>query len=140
MAAAPRGELRRRPTRRHVRRFHVADRFPVSVQLPGRLDLRAERHHLAVAGALGRRLRSEEHTSELQSQSNLVCRLLLAKKKKYGRGRGFDDFWSDALQHGGVSTYVAVQTPLLFSRFAQRHGPAVSALRAPRPPPRSASP
>src|SRR5688572_31719664 len=25
--------------------------------------------------------RSEEHTSELQSQSNLVCRLLLAKKK-----------------------------------------------------------
>src|SRR2546430_12499958 len=29
-------------------------------------------------GALGR---SEEHTSELQSQSNLVCRLLLEKKK-----------------------------------------------------------
>src|SRR2546427_3462724 len=28
------------------------------------------------------RLRSEEHTSELQSQSNLVCRLLLEKKKK----------------------------------------------------------
>src|SRR2546427_4564019 len=29
-----------------------------------------------------RRIRSEEHTSELQSQSNLVCRLLLEKKKK----------------------------------------------------------
>src|SRR2546427_12901198 len=29
------------------------------------------------------RFRSEEHTSELQSQSNLVCRLLLEKKKKY---------------------------------------------------------
>src|SRR5688572_32738435 len=28
------------------------------------------------------RVRSEEHTSELQSQSNLVCRLLLEKKKK----------------------------------------------------------
>src|SRR5688572_13564566 len=28
-----------------------------------------------------RRLRSEEHTSELQSQSNLVCRLLLEKKQ-----------------------------------------------------------
>src|SRR5688572_32091369 len=28
------------------------------------------------------RLRSEEHTSELQSQSNLVCRLLLEKKKQ----------------------------------------------------------
>src|SRR5688572_32682739 len=32
--------------------------------------------------ALGLRGRSEEHTSELQSQSNLVCRLLLEKKKK----------------------------------------------------------
>src|SRR2546427_6443416 len=31
--------------------------------------------------------RSEEHTSELQSQSNLVCRLLLEKKKfRYRRG------------------------------------------------------
>src|SRR2546430_7702993 len=32
--------------------------------------------------ALCRFPRSEEHTSELQSQSNLVCRLLLEKKKK----------------------------------------------------------
>src|SRR2546427_3533109 len=32
-----------------------------------------------------RRERSEEHTSELQSQSNLVCRLLLEKKKKTHR-------------------------------------------------------
>src|SRR5688572_32550699 len=32
-----------------------------------------------------RRPRSEEHTSELQSQSNLVCRLLLEKKKKKNR-------------------------------------------------------
>src|SRR2546427_9090134 len=31
--------------------------------------------------------RSEEHTSELQSQSNLVCRLLLEKKKKNERAR-----------------------------------------------------
>src|SRR5688572_31892217 len=30
----------------------------------------------------GLEARSEEHTSELQSQSNLVCRLLLEKKKK----------------------------------------------------------
>src|SRR5688572_31137872 len=29
-------------------------------------------------------VRSEEHTSELQSQSNLVCRLLLEKKKRKG--------------------------------------------------------
>src|SRR5438270_7136106 len=32
------------------------------------------------------RNRSEEHTSELQSQSNLVCRLLLEKKKKSKSG------------------------------------------------------
>src|SRR2546430_16272706 len=32
--------------------------------------------------ALSEQYRSEEHTSELQSQSNLVCRLLLEKKKQ----------------------------------------------------------
>src|SRR2546427_6632745 len=32
-----------------------------------------------------RQQRSEEHTSELQSQSNLVCRLLLEKKKESGQ-------------------------------------------------------
>src|SRR2546430_13554377 len=41
-----------------------------------------------VAGEVEKRVqaiekRSEEHTSELQSQSNLVCRLLLEKKKTY---------------------------------------------------------
>src|SRR5688572_32716186 len=38
-------------------------------------------HASAACQAIGRR-RSEEHTAELQSQSNLVCRLLLEKKKK----------------------------------------------------------
>src|SRR2546430_10302673 len=48
-------------------------------------DLR--KHHNTFyddGGSIGRRYRrqrSEEHTSELQSQSNLVCRLLLEKKK-----------------------------------------------------------
>src|SRR2546430_11953729 len=38
---------------------------------------------IAIAAAMnsGPAVRSEEHTSELQSQSNLVCRLLLEKKK-----------------------------------------------------------
>src|SRR2546427_2413968 len=36
-------------------------------------------HH---PGTVSAGIRSEEHTSELQSQSNLVCRLLLEKKKK----------------------------------------------------------
>src|SRR5438034_2154275 len=38
-------------------------------------------HARAVGGALPQR--SEEHTSELQSHSDLVCRLLLEKKKKH---------------------------------------------------------
>src|SRR2546430_8031848 len=43
-------------------------------QVPGALDLRVRRCDHGAG-------RSEEHTSELQSQSNLVCRLLLEKKK-----------------------------------------------------------
>src|SRR2546430_12593174 len=39
-------------------------------------------------GAVHRATRSEEHTSELQSQSNLVCRLLLEKKKHTTRSSG----------------------------------------------------
>src|SRR5438132_9305305 len=35
--------------------------------------------------AVSRNVRSEEHTSELQSHSDLVCRLLLEKKKAYHR-------------------------------------------------------
>src|SRR2546430_11981226 len=34
-------------------------------------------------------VRSEEHTSELQSQSNLVCRLLLEKKKNHYKHRSY---------------------------------------------------
>src|SRR2546427_8423116 len=45
--------------------------------------------------------RSEEHTSELQSQSNLVCRLLLEKKKKkknsYRQQKGCNEYRSSAL-------------------------------------------
>src|SRR2546430_4117309 len=43
---------------------------------PSPQDLRA------LPFSVKQRFRSEEHTSELQSQSNLVCRLLLEKKKK----------------------------------------------------------
>src|SRR2546427_6859473 len=57
-----------------------------------RLEIREEPVELRVADGRLRigdvvehgevKSRSEEHTSELQSQSNLVCRLLLEKKKK----------------------------------------------------------
>src|SRR2546427_4864343 len=52
-------------------------------------EVRPKREDLFVAGnrfiqpvLIPQDIRSEEHTSELQSQSNLVCRLLLEKKKK----------------------------------------------------------
>src|SRR5947207_4590917 len=54
--------------------------------------------------AFGPRERSEEHTSELQSHSDLVCRLLLEKKKEhryehdYGICNGY--------QHNGASDVV----------------------------------
>src|SRR2546430_17167841 len=60
--------------------FHVEDRRRAAEQQLGGAE-----HGGRVNGSLGvcsleRPDRSEEHTSELQSQSNLVCRLLLAKK------------------------------------------------------------
>src|SRR2546430_12449805 len=69
---------------RAVRRWTTHIRFsPVLAFFPrtylDRSDLRSSR---PFSGAgLPRADRSEEHTSELQSQSNLVCRLLLEKKK-----------------------------------------------------------
>src|SRR2546427_1810230 len=43
--------------------------------------LAQQRVRTLLGGLLAGGIRSEEHTSELQSQSNLVCRLLLEKKK-----------------------------------------------------------
>src|SRR2546430_9705292 len=54
--------------------------FLGSRQVPGPHRLAPQRGHLHSA----RHARSEEHTSELQSQSNLVCRLLLEKKNYDG--------------------------------------------------------
>src|SRR2546427_2545422 len=48
----------------------------------GASPARASRCCRGRAARSHREIRSEEHTSELQSQSNLVCRLLLEKKKK----------------------------------------------------------
>src|SRR2546430_8731002 len=45
------------------------------------------------------RARSEEHTSELQSQSNLVCRLLLEKKKHDAANRFHRDTVRPQLRH-----------------------------------------
>src|SRR5260221_10763907 len=61
------------------RQGHRRGRRP-GQQVPRQRRGRADRGH---RGPLRRlRVRSEEHTSELQSHSDLVCRLLLEKKKK----------------------------------------------------------
>src|SRR5688572_32576059 len=44
---------------------------------------------LLIIDSLNGYLRSEEHTSELQSQSNLVCRLLREKKNQSALGQSF---------------------------------------------------
>src|SRR2546430_5833187 len=58
----------------HCRGSQFADDYPCEVRL---IEPREAHHNYTISG-----VRSEEHTSELQSQSNLVCRLLLEKKKK----------------------------------------------------------
>src|SRR2546430_12570782 len=71
----------------------------------------------SAAARRGRRLwpeyapdnRSEEHTSELQSQSNLVCRLLLEKKKEISMSR-----------YGSIPIICteSVESTLFFSHFS----------------------
>src|SRR5205085_11648736 len=57
------------------------DALPIFVAMSdGRIVETGSHDELARSNGLYARLRSEEHTSELQSQSNLVCRLLLEKK------------------------------------------------------------
>src|SRR5688572_31279954 len=67
IAVRAKGELREERT------DVASQRLPLIRSTRERTDL--------TKGEVARRRRSEEHTSELQSQSNLVCRLLLEKKK-----------------------------------------------------------
>src|SRR5689334_24630897 len=63
--------------KQRLRALDIAFEMPARGDLPPRLD------------AMLDVLRSEEHTSELQSQFHLVCRLLLEKKKKYDNATAF---------------------------------------------------
>src|SRR5439155_19747075 len=92
-SAAPR-DLHSFPTRRSSDLVGLGERrtqVALRVGLPsGRIGRRWRREvddvqtaaRSAVRRARVRRVRSEEHTSELQSRGHLVCRLLLEKKKK----------------------------------------------------------
>src|SRR5688572_32476904 len=81
----------RRPPRSTLFPYTTLFRSRLEGELSDRLPAQGEhraflaQHRCSAAGdgrRYGFRGRSEEHTSELQSQSNLVCRLLLEKKKK----------------------------------------------------------
>src|SRR5256886_13612996 len=58
-----------------------SDRYAIAVIEAGAITMRWKRSR-CTPSAWATAARSEEHTSELQSQSNLVCRLLLEKKKR----------------------------------------------------------
>src|SRR5207249_5920949 len=55
---------------------------PVALSQPGPVTCFAQMYAPSVAAYLATKTRSEEHTSELQSRFDLVCRLLLEKKKR----------------------------------------------------------
>src|SRR2546430_10716359 len=73
-----------------IRRPPRSTLFPYTTLFRSKPPLRASSHctsrTLDTRASITRR--SEEHTSELQSQSNLVCRLLLEKKKASTRAPG----------------------------------------------------
>src|SRR2546427_6257814 len=78
-----------------IRRPPRSTLFPYTTLFRSGVSGCAGRAEGGLAAAARRRLRgnldpgrSEEHTSELQSQSNLVCRLLLEKKKSGHREEG----------------------------------------------------
>src|SRR5688572_32266073 len=73
----------RRPPRSTLFPYTTLFRSPASRPRLVRLRMRSQpKQSRQTRPCLTSRHRSEEHTSELQSQSNLVCRLLLEKKKK----------------------------------------------------------
>src|SRR5205085_11767494 len=69
----------RRPPRSTL--FPYTTLFRSRAHCSRKRTLGARDHLLGNVGTSKQAIRSEEHTSELQSQSNLVCRLLLEKKK-----------------------------------------------------------
>src|SRR5260221_5639643 len=74
----------RRPPRSTLFPYTTLFRSMPSLEPPQADSSRAGRAAASAAGKARERVlwRSEEHTSELQSHSDLVCRLLLEKKKK----------------------------------------------------------
>src|SRR5256885_9803163 len=67
---------------RELARYRAAQLSARAAELLALWDEKTEPPSSGASERIERRARSEEHTSELQSPCNLVCRLLLEKKKK----------------------------------------------------------
>src|SRR2546430_6199690 len=101
-----------------IRRPPRSTLFPYTTLFRSPSRLPAARHR----GASGGRecvdrpaaSRSEEHTSELQSQSNLVCRLLLEKKKKHQRHNAMLD---DIFDHSNKPKILSAAVSLVADVF-----------------------
>src|SRR5260370_11750869 len=78
--------------------------------------------------SLRRRARSEEHTSELQSHLNLVCRLLLEKKKTPANSR------SNTTRSSGVTRHSDQPTDPTLS-WVPTASPTIKPSQPPYPPP-----
>src|SRR2546430_10155657 len=79
----------RRPPRSTLFPYTTLFRSPVALECSNRQRSRMYSGKVLMSNVRST-VRSEEHTSELQSQSNLVCRLLLEKKKKSDPTPGFN--------------------------------------------------
>src|SRR5256886_5525973 len=95
-AEHPRSRDEKGPSSGPARTDSPPSAWAAKYQSPCAFDNALERRYLAlavwrsftstpIASTPSSTARSEEHTSELQSQSNLVCRLLLEKKKKHNK-------------------------------------------------------
>src|SRR5256885_8174990 len=100
----------RRPPRSTLFPYTTLFRSPVLEQLEAR-PVVASREPLGRQGKTDARPRSEEHTSELQSPCNLVCRLLLEKKKRRMRMKPSRHGSQSSPRDGRASPSVPVRTP-----------------------------
>src|SRR2546428_1637336 len=99
----------RRPPRSTLFPYTTLFRSPEAQREPAECAV-CPKHRVQVRWGSDERgdLRSEEHTSELQSRSDLVCRLLLEKKKNQGVGLHFHGrFDHDCRMSPSVSVYHA---------------------------------
>src|SRR2546430_2131572 len=99
----------RRPPRSTL--FPYTTLFRSVAQHLGREPLQGTTCQQAIAGVS---FRSEEHTSELQSQSNLVCRLLLEKKKN--KQQPATRYRLSGPAPSQIPPLTSAQSPMRFSR------------------------